>query len=88
MLRVAVVLLTTLVVLLTVVILRVETARMHNRIAELDTDALEIWQQIRSQDVELARLRNPMLIRQRVAELRLGEPLANPRPPGGSSRGD
>lgn len=71
MLRVAAILIMALVLLMAVVILRTETTRIHRRIAKLDREAMDYAQQIRESDILLARLRNPMLIRQRVADLRL-----------------
>lgn len=71
MIRISAILATVLAVLMTVAVLRVEITRMHHQLAALDLEAVELWQSLRSKDVELARLRNPILIRQRVANLRL-----------------
>ncbi len=55
--------------LLVVVVLRAESTRLHFELARLDRKASILWQQIREDEVELARLRNPARIRQRVLDL-------------------
>ena len=57
--------------LLTVVILRAETTRLHSDLSLLDSRAAVLWQELRENELELARLRNPALIRARVAQMRL-----------------
>ncbi len=57
-----------LVVLAVVVILRAETTRLHYEISELELAAGEQRALLRAAELELARLRNPMLIRQRMEE--------------------
>lgn len=57
-----------LVVLLTVVVLRTETTRLHADIARVEREARELQRQVHAAEVELARLRNPMLLRERVRE--------------------
>lgn len=57
--------------LLTVVILRAETTRLHSELSQLDRRAVVLWQELRENELELARLRNPALIRARVAQMRL-----------------
>ena len=57
-----------LVLLLAVVILRAETTRLHYEIARCERDADQIRQQLLEAELELARLRNPTRIRQRVEE--------------------
>jgi hypothetical protein len=72
--------------LLTVVILRAETTRLHSELSLLDRRAAVLWQELRENELELARLRNPALIRARVARMRLqGSPVdraaADAQPP-------
>lgn len=55
--------------LLAVVVLRAESTRLHFELARLDRKASILWQQIREDEVELARLRNPARIRQRLLDL-------------------
>jgi hypothetical protein len=80
MIRVGAILATVLVVLMTVAVLRVEIARRHHHISTLDWEAVEVDQRMRTLDVELARLRNPILIRQRVADLRLDDAVGSLTP--------
>ncbi|MCH8805590.1 MAG: hypothetical protein IH986_05830 [Planctomycetes bacterium] len=58
--------------LLTVVVLRAESTHLHFELARLDRKASILWQQIREDELELARLRNPVRIRQRALELSAG----------------
>jgi hypothetical protein len=58
--------------MLVVVVLRAESTRLHNELSNLDHQASLLWQQLREEELELARLRNPALIRARAAEMRLG----------------
>ena len=60
--------------LLVVVVLRAESTRLHSELARLDRKASILWQQIREDEVELARLRNPVRIRQRALELSADRP--------------
>ncbi|RMF73696.1 MAG: hypothetical protein D6744_15325 [Planctomycetota bacterium] len=69
--RVVVVLLAAACVMLTVVVLRTETARLNREISELDREEMRLREQVRAAEIELARLRNPILLRQRVAQDRL-----------------
>ena len=69
--RVVVILAAGLLTLLTVVVLRAEVTRLHSELAQLDRRAEVLWQELREKDLERARLRNPALIRARVAEMRL-----------------
>jgi hypothetical protein len=64
--RVALILAVGLLVMLGVVMLRTETVRVHYEMSVLDQQAVDLWQQLRARELELARLRNPMLIRARV----------------------
>ena len=54
--------------LLTVVALRAETVRLHYEVSQLEHRADACREHLRAAELELARLRNPMLIRQRVRE--------------------
>lgn len=72
-LRVSAVLVGAAVVLLTVVMLRAETTRLHYSISRLDARADELRQQIRDRGVELQRLRDPARIRFQAELLRTGE---------------
>ncbi len=72
--RTIVLLAVALAVMLTVVIVRAETTRLHNRFAQLEFDARVLRQQLRERELELARLRDPALIRGRAADLRLAGP--------------
>jgi nucleoid-associated protein YgaU len=60
-------------VMLTVVALRAETTRIHNRIGRIDQEAESLALELRQKELELARLKNPTLIRARVGALRLPE---------------
>lgn len=66
--RAVVVLLSTLMVLMSVVMLRTETVRLHYELSLEDREALALWEALREGQLELARLRNPMVIRHRVAD--------------------
>jgi len=57
-----------LVLMLSVVILRAETARLHYEISRYERRADECSQQLREAELELARLRNPMMIRKKVKD--------------------
>lgn len=65
-------------VLLAVVALRAETIRIHNRIGRIDYEAESLALELRQKELELARLRNPTLIRARVGALRLPESEGTP----------
>lgn len=90
--RIIVLLVAALAVMLTVVILRVEATRAQVRIAALDKAENELHAAIRAEEVELARWRSPILIRDRLRELRraaLGlpaEPKKQERAPSGTKR--
>ena len=66
--RTIVVLLGGLVLMLCVVILRAETTRLHYEISQCERRADDCRQRLREAELELARLRNPMMIRQKVEE--------------------
>jgi hypothetical protein len=82
--RVCVLLAAMLVTLLSVVMLREETTQIHYRLSQLDAREQSLRQGIWEKELELARLRNPMLIRARLKDLRVPdaaptEPPAVPR---------
>lgn len=66
--RIIVILAAGLVMMLFVVILRAETTRLHYEISQRERQAGEYRQQLREAQLELARLRNPMLIRKKVEQ--------------------
>ena len=61
-----------LAIMLAVVILRAERTRLDYDVSQLDRRADGLVQQLRAEELELARLKHPALIRARVAEMRLG----------------
>jgi len=65
------VLATVLVAMMAVVFLRAEAARLHYDLSQLEHRAQVLRQELREKEIELARLRNPALIRAKLAELRL-----------------
>lgn len=81
--RIVVVLAGTLLVLLTCVVLRADAASMNDRLAALESEAGELWQELRAKELELARLRTPSVIRERVSSQRMkAAPADNSRKPG------
>lgn len=67
--RILVVLAIALAVLLGVVALRAETTRLQYLTSKLDQEAEQSLEQLRQHELELARLRNPMIIRERARAL-------------------
>jgi hypothetical protein len=65
-LRMIVVLGGALVLLLAVVLLRTTTARVHYEISQQEQATVELRRKVRAAELELARLRNPVLLRQQV----------------------
>lgn len=63
-------LLGTLAVMLCVVTLQAETARIHSRLAALDRAEQDLREQLRAEELELARWRSPTLIREKLREFR------------------
>ena len=61
-----------LVAMMTIVLLRAETTRLHYGLSQLDRRAGVLRQELAEKELELERLRNPALIRAKLAELRLG----------------
>jgi hypothetical protein len=68
--QISLVLALVLAVLTTVVVLRAKSARVHYELSGLDRHAAAIRQELREKQLELARLRNPADIRQRLQEWR------------------
>ena len=62
-----------LVAMMSVVLLRAETTRLHYELSQLDRRERILRQELAEKELELERLRNPALIRAKLAELRLGE---------------
>lgn len=58
-----------LAIVLAVVILRAETTRLHYEVSQREREAEELRLALRECELQLARERNPMVIRQRVAEV-------------------
>ncbi|MBL8879775.1 MAG: hypothetical protein JNG88_11705 [Phycisphaerales bacterium] len=78
--RTIVTLVVTLLVMLTVVVLRAETTRLQFESSRLDRQSDVLLEQFREQQLELARLRNPTMIRDRAADLRLGAEFGAAKP--------
>lgn len=72
--RVCALLASTLAVLLCVVIIREVTTQVHYELSQMDAREHALRQQIWERELELARLRNPMLIRARLMEVRAAAP--------------
>lgn len=74
-----------LAVALSVVILRAEATRMQFGTSRLDREAEDLINQVHERELELARLRNPAMIRARLADARINEagvkPAEPPKPP-------
>jgi len=68
--RIVVVLVCGLLVMLATVLLRVETTRLHYRISLCDQRSEEYRHELRALQLELARLRDPSVIRARIVNLR------------------
>lgn len=69
--RLVVVLAAALAALMAVVVLRAETTQLHYQLSQLDRRTQALRQEAREKELELMRLRNPALIRAKLAELRL-----------------
>jgi hypothetical protein len=69
--------------MMAVVILRAGTTRLHYDVSQLDQQAAVLRQEAREGSLELARLRNPAMIRAKLAELRLEGISADGGEPGG-----
>ncbi len=59
-------------ILLIVVILRGETARIHYDMSDLDRDADALRLQMRENELEIVRLRDPDRVAERAAAARIG----------------
>ena len=70
--RTIIVLVGALAIMLAVVALLAETTRVQYEQSQADRRAEELLLRLRGQELELARLRNPALIREKLADLRLG----------------
>lgn len=57
--------------MMAVVILRAGTTRLHYDVSQLDQQAAVLRQEACEMSLELERLRNPAMIRAKLAELRL-----------------
>jgi sensor domain CHASE-containing protein len=66
------VLVVVLVALLAVVVLRAETTRLHYELSQFDRREAVLRLELNEKELELERLRNPALIRAKLAKLRLG----------------
>ena len=71
-----------LVAMMTIVLLRAETTRLHYELSQLDSRAGVLHQELAEKELERERLRNPALIRAKLAELRLGEHTRDTGTPG------
>jgi sensor domain CHASE-containing protein len=72
-----------LVAMMTVVVLRAETSRLHYGLSQLDQRAEVLRQELREKELELARLRNPAVIRAKLAEWWLQNDSGKARTSGG-----
>ncbi|MBI5863793.1 MAG: hypothetical protein HZB38_04660 [Planctomycetes bacterium] len=72
--RLVLVLVSTMAVMLTVVVLRSERTRLQFKASEYDRETDSVLQELRERELELARLSNPLLIRERLSQMRLEEP--------------
>lgn len=76
-----------LMVMLTVVVLRAETTRVHYEISLLDRRDDVLRQELRKEQVALQRARNPAALLERVKDMRLAPPKQTPpRAPSRSAR--
>ena len=69
-----------LVAMMSVVITRAEITRLNYEISRLDQRAEILRMEIAEKELELERLRNPAVIRNRLAEFRLGREESKPKP--------
>lgn len=68
LLRMIVIFVGALVLLLSVVVLRAQTSRLHYEIARCQRQTEELQQELIDAELELARLRSPTRLRQRAEE--------------------
>jgi hypothetical protein len=69
--RLTLVLLSSLLVMLAVVMLRSERTRLRFEISQTERETEALRQEVRERELELARLSNPGLIRQRLMDMRI-----------------
>lgn len=67
-----------LAIMLAVVALRAETTRVHYLISELDRQEDALRQEQRHEALALERARNPAALLERIKQMRLAEPRAEP----------
>lgn len=79
--RLTLVLLSALLVMLTVVVLRSERTRLQFEVSKADREAEALRLEVRERELELARLSNPGVIRQRLLEMRLEQSAGRTAPP-------
>lgn len=77
-----IVLATILMGLLAIVTLRAEATHLHYQLSQLDRRAQVLRQELREKELELARMRNPALIRARLDQWRLPYDSSETRSPG------
>lgn len=82
LIRLAVLLLASVILMLSVVVIRTETTRVQRRISETDREIALLRRLIREKELDLARLTSPELIRDQWLDIEVGEdPTAKPAPP-------
>ena len=79
--RLTLVLLSTLLVMLAVVVLRSERTRLQFETSQCDREAEALRQEVRERELELARLSNPGLLRQRLMDMKLERGSGGQKPP-------
>jgi hypothetical protein len=84
--RIVFILVSGLAVMLAVVLLRVETTRLHYRISLCDQRCEEQRHELRALELHLARVRDPSAIRNRLLNLRVPESPAQPAGQSGNGR--
>ncbi|MFQ5805001.1 MAG: hypothetical protein ACE5I3_00975 [Phycisphaerae bacterium] len=80
--RLMLVLATVLTALMAVVLLRADATRLHYQFSQLGERAEVLQQELREKELELARLRNPAVMRAKLAELRLPGVFTDVQTPG------
>ena len=66
--------------LIAVVLLRAESSHLHYELSQLDRQASVLRQELREKEVELARLRNPAMIEERLREWQRRREFADAEP--------
>lgn len=84
--RLILVMLSALGVMLTLVILRTETVRFQYKAAKSERECDSLEQDIRERELELARIGNPVALRDRLIDLRGVEPADSPKSQPGSEK--